>query len=101
MGKSWEHTLDMPSAGGPTARYANRFTVEAYELVTVPAGTFKAFRIRHDQENLTVGRRFTGTSWWSPDVRWFVRINTMREYGMGPGEVGGRDLELESYTLKP
>jgi hypothetical protein len=68
----------MVSVGGPTYRYVNRFTVEAYELVKVPAGTFKAFRIRLDQENLSTHQRWSGVSWWSPDVRWGVKIGAMR-----------------------
>ena len=100
VGKTWDQTLDMTSSGGPISSYFNRFTVETYELVKVPAGTFKAFRIRHDQENLTSRRRFTQFFWWSPDVRWFVKSSTWRENGLGYGEAGGADLELKSYSLK-
>jgi hypothetical protein len=83
----------------PSRSYFNRFKVETYELVKVPAGTFKAFRIRHDQENLTSRRRFT-QAWWSPDVRWFVKGSTWRETGLGYSAAGGADLELASYSLK-
>jgi hypothetical protein len=100
VGKTWDHNLDMSSASGPTYSYTNHFTVEAYELVTVPAGTFKAFRIRQDQENLTSRRRYTGLTWWSPDVRWVVKGQGLRETGLGYGSRGSLDVELESYSLK-
>jgi hypothetical protein len=100
VGKTWDHTLDMASSGGPSSSYFNRFTVEAYEMVKVPAGTFKAFRVRHDQENLTSRRRFTRVSWWSPEVRWFVKGSGWRESGFGYGEASGADLALASYSLK-
>jgi hypothetical protein len=100
VGKTWDHNLDMASSGGPTYSYTNHFTVEAFELVTVPAGTFKAFRIRQDQENLTSRRRFTGLTWWSPDVRWFVKTQALRETGLGYGGGGSLDVELMSYSLK-
>jgi hypothetical protein len=101
VGKSWEQTLTMNTAGGESSStYRNRFTVEAYELVKVPAGTFKAFRIRHDQENLSSERRWTAVSWWSPDVRWTIKVGAYRSPSLDAGESVGRELELESYSLK-
>lgn len=100
VGKQWTQTMDLQSTGGPTYTYVNRFKVEAYEEITVKAGTFRAFRLAESSENVGAPWRAVRTTWWSPDVRWFVRIEAFRERGLSGAGTPGTDLELESYSLK-
>ena len=91
-------SLDFPMRVGSawtsdTPPFRDVFKVEAYEMVNVPAGMFKAFRIRQDRENTASGWRGTSVSWWAPEVRWFVRLGKFRD------DPGG-DFQLESYNVK-
>jgi len=104
VGREWTQNIELRGPGGRLQPFVNRFKVEAHEEVSVKAGKFKAFRITQFQENRATGGRGEGTSWWSPDVRWWVKVEAVREIGLGaPGRARGatrRDTELESYTLK-
>lgn len=53
--------------------YTNTVSVEAAEEITVPAGTFKAFRIRVNKKNDT-GWSGVYQMWYAPEVGYFVRI---------------------------
>ena len=68
------------------------FNVEAQEDVTVPAGTFKTFRIRYaDQhtENL---------QWWSPEHGLWVKTKATRN-SSHPMGAGTRETELVSVSI--
>jgi hypothetical protein len=99
VGKEWEQVIDLRDATGVTYPYRNRFRVEAFEEITVKAGTFRAFRISQAQENVQTQWRGIATSWWSPDVRWWVRFEPLRGTGLSGGG-SPRAIELESYGLK-
>lgn len=69
-------------------------TVEAFEDVTVPAGTFKAFRIRYT-DSLGV----ESVSWFNPDGAGWVKIQSTRssKFPAGPGT---QEIDLISYSIK-
>lgn len=94
VGKKWVQEGTFPQVTGGQSEYEFSFEVEAYEEVTVPAGTFKAFRIGWRQVNRTIGGQAvpvgSAKHWWSPDVRWFIRIENF----------SGRTGELKSFSLK-
>lgn len=69
-------------------------TVESYEDVTVPAGTFKAFRVRY-----TDSMGVEGVSWYSPDAGTWVKIQNKRNSNF-PAGPGTQDIDLLSYSLK-
>lgn len=56
-----------------TQNYVNTVTVEGADEVSVPAGTFKAFRIRVNKKNDT-GWSGSYRMWYAPEVGYFVRI---------------------------
>ena len=68
--------------------------VEAYEDVTVPAGTFKAFKVRTTD---TMGN--DNVVWFSPELGIFVKQNNRRtaQHAQGPGT---RDIELVSQSIR-
>lgn len=68
--------------------------VEAYEEVTVPAGTFKAFRVRYQD---TLGT--TSTAWIDPGTGIFVKWSNQRseKHPMGSGT---QETELLSVSVR-
>lgn len=80
IGKSWSMTAEFTNASGQTLSYAPKAEVIAWQAVTVPAGTFEAFRIRSSgyySGNSVGGARFSGTFeenyWYSPAAQRIVR----------------------------
>lgn len=69
-------------------------TVQALEDVTVPAGTFKAFKVLYT-DSLGV----ESVNWFAPDAGGWVKIQTKRgsNFPAGPGT---QEFELLSYTIK-
>ncbi len=68
--KTFTQSANVPKG---TQNYTNVVTVEAAEEITVPAGTFKTFRIRVDKRNDT-GWSGSYTMWYAPEVGYFVRV---------------------------
>ena len=72
-------------------------TVVGYEEITTKAGTFKAYKIQHNW-SVTFGgegagmRTWTSTGWFSPEVKWFVKLISTAP--------NAPELELVSYNLK-
>jgi len=92
VGKSWTREQRMTiHAARRTVPYTLTQKVEAYEDVTVPAGTFKAFKISTvtslGDENLV---------WFSPEHGIFVKQSLKRtgKHARGPGT---REIQLLSY----
>ena len=95
VGKTWSQDIDLrQTSTGAMRPYSNTWKVEAYEEITVKAGTFKAFRIGWHQENRgPYGWSGDATFWWSPDVKAAVKSIAHTSDWFRP-------WELESYTLK-
>ena len=94
-GKTWTHNHRMTiHATNQTIPFQTTQKVEAYEDVTVPAGTFKAFKISTSD---TLGNE--SVSWYSPELGIFVKqINTRTaNNAAGPGK---REIEVVSQTIK-
>lgn len=66
VGKKWDLWYRHISLN---ANFQRWYKVEAWEEVKVPAGTFKALRIRSDGRRIDSGYQFTEIYWYSPDVR--------------------------------
>jgi len=94
VGKSWtkQHAVKF-HAQDRTVPFEARTTVEAHEEVTVPAGTFKTFRVRYTD---TVGN--VNVDWYSPELRIFVKRSMERtaKHPQGPGR---REMELKSKSI--
>ena len=76
-----------------TIALESSWKVEAYEEVSVPAGTFGAFRISYSDNNGT-----DRVDWYSPDLGVFVKSNVKRsaKHPSGPGSV---ESMLVSQTI--
>ena len=96
VGAEWTtpYRMTLHAAGERVVDYTLSCRVEAFEKVTVPAGTFDAFRIgcRTNIDN-------TETFWTSPELGLFVKTSLRR----GPGNplgLGTQDAELVAHTIR-
>jgi hypothetical protein len=67
VGKSWQATFLYTRRDGSKAEQKRTWEVEARETVTVPAGSFDAFRIRSSDDALTI------TLWYAPELNFYVK----------------------------
>lgn len=87
-------------------RYRVTFTVEAYEEITVPAGTFKAFRLRAQIYGVPpLGQFFHDdyVQWYAPAVKRYVRFEfpVVTDRGFAPPEISMRGWELMQFEPAP
>lgn len=101
----WNWPLEVGKTWTKSTRLTNHVTkqtvaldytqkVEAYENITVPAGTFKAFRVSTVN---TVGDE--NVTWFSPELGIFVKQSLRRTARHAQG-VGTREIELVSQTIR-
>ena len=91
VGKTWTRNTRVTTPQR-TMDLQSTFNVEAHEEVTVPAGTFKVFRIRYtDQygENM---------QWWSPEHGLWVKTKAQRN-SSHPAGAGTRETQMVSLTI--
>ncbi len=91
VGQRWEQTtrLERPVDRQTTERNSV-WTVEAEETVTVPAGTFRTFKIVWRNKNTEA---VLTEVWYAPDVKQPVKIREVLSNGI-------RERELVSFKLK-
>jgi hypothetical protein len=95
VGKNWKRTVTMTNhATKQKVTYEQSVKVEAYEDVTVRAGTFKAFRVKSSD---TIGN--DNTMWLAPELGIFLKQNVVRtaKHEAGPGT---RETEIISQTIR-
>jgi hypothetical protein len=93
VGKKWTRKYSFTiHAANRTLAIEDAQVVEAYEDVSVPAGTFKAWRVR-STDNL--GNE--NTQWYAPDLGVFVK-QSLRRTAKNAAGAGTRDIELISYN---
>jgi hypothetical protein len=94
VGKTWTKSYRITvHAKNQVIPFDATYKVEAYEDVTVPAGTFKAFKINSS----SIGSQ--DTYWLAPELGVFVKQSLRRtdKSRYGPGT---REVELVSQTIK-
>lgn len=95
VGKTWTKKTSITiHAAKRTIPYEYTQKVEAYEDVTVPAGTFKTFKV---STSTTLGD--DNVSWFSPELGIFVKQSLTRtaKHAQGPGT---REIEIISQTIR-
>jgi hypothetical protein len=94
VGKTWNKSYRVTvGASKQTIPFDTTWKVEGYEDVTVPAGTFKVFKVSYSDtigsENVTCVNPEVGT--------WIKRVETRTaKHPAGPGT---REYQLISYTI--
>jgi hypothetical protein len=79
--------------------YQDHYTVLAYEEITVPAGTFNAFKIKLTQT--PVGTRRWGVIyfWYAPEIGFYVKRHAEPKESVDPSYWQTlRDYELVSIS---
>jgi hypothetical protein len=95
VGKSWSSDFQVKNLEhNRTGDYKYVFTVEAFEEITVPAGTFKAFRIRR-----STSPRDTFVHWYEPRLGVEVKRDWERFEGHMLG-AGTYQMEMLSHAIK-
>jgi len=92
VGKSWTRRTKQTNHTAKTAidlEYTQ--TVEAFEQITVPAGTYSTFRIKTVN---SIGDE--NVQWWSPDTGIFMK-QSLRRTAKHPAGAGTRELEVTSF----
>ena len=95
VGKTWTTSHKMTvHATGKTIPFESSCKVEDHGEVTVPAGTFKAFKLAC---TTTLGNE--DTYWFSPDLGIYVktRLRRTEKSGFGPGT---QEAELVSQAIR-
>jgi hypothetical protein len=104
VGKKWNDTADkMLFSNGKHGKFYLKGEVVAFEKVTVPAGTFDAYRVNlvldasGTDEDANIGNT-EETYWYAPSVKRYVKLeNTFRR----DGRVRSKDIyELLEYSLR-
>ena len=99
VGKKWDFSFYARPAGDPTLverKFYNDMEVVGYEEVVVPAGKFKAFKIKQTQTMMGGPRIWEGIRyhWYSPEVGFFIKSKSETVTR------GWRDYGLISFELK-
>jgi hypothetical protein len=98
VGKNWKKMTTGKDAGGNLRDYVFSYKVLWFENVTVPAGTFRAFKIERTQAStVQLGNTFVTYLWYCPEVKREVKF----ELGpvSGSWRVTRQGHELKSYKL--
>jgi hypothetical protein len=92
VGKWWNHNFEAGAIAGSkqwTGRIA-KYEVEAYEQITVPAGTFWAFKIAVDIVDSKFQRGLSSAQYWyAPEVKNIIKSS-----------VKGKLFELKHYKVQ-
>lgn len=92
VGKWWNYEFQAKAIAGSkewTGRIA-KYEVESYEQITVPAGTFWAFKITVTIVGSKVGKFVSSAHYWyAPEVKNIIKSS-----------VGGKIWELKQYKVK-
>jgi hypothetical protein len=95
VGKTWTKEYRMTNhMSRKSVTYVSSQKVEGYEDVTVPAGTFKTFRV---STRTTLGEE--NVVWFSPELGIWVKAQ-MRRSAAHPAGAGTRDDVLASHDIR-
>jgi len=94
VGKEWKKTYQLTLVTGQIRTADTSWKVESYEDVTVPAGTYKTFKVID-----TWSTGVQQTVWFSPDLGIWVKWEETRSPGYRAGP-GTQKNELVSLNIK-
>ena len=96
VGKSWTRKHRMTNHANKTStEFVSNWKVEAYEDVTVRAGTFKAYKVRYTD---TLGTE--NMTWFSPETGGVVKVSGRRS-ATPPAGAGTNESELAKRPAMP
>lgn len=95
VGKKWDRMVRGTTTRSTDWNYLISYSVLSNEDVTVPAGTFRAFKIKEEQKDLLSGGSVIIHYWFSPEVKNIIKFKFVTSYGNWLIRL--QDYELESY----
>jgi uncharacterized caspase-like protein len=96
VGKRWPAQFLVTQADGKQSNTSFELRVAGRERITLPAGTFDAFRIEARGTNQTTGEQLERTAWVAPDkMRGFLAMESLVRRDGKPVE--GERTELVEY----
>ncbi len=97
QGTTWKRTMEgvSPTIGPVTVDITS--TVEAYESVVTPAGSFETFRIKGRHCTIKANACGDFTTWYAPSAKFYVRVSWGAAYW--PPPFGGNTRLLTSYQV--
>ena len=94
VGREWKSSFKVVNhANSRTVAINANYVVEAFEDVTVPAGSFRTYRVR-----MTNDQGDDNTWWFCPDNGLFVKQKLIRTAG-SPSGPGIREAELKALKI--
>jgi hypothetical protein len=100
VGKKWSKMVSGQDTGGVPLNYLHEFRVQSFENITVPAGTFKAFKIEFSRNALERGSSIARWHiWYSPDVKTIVKRRYVSTVEASGWNISAQDFELISFKL--
>jgi hypothetical protein len=89
VGKEWTNSYVVQRADGSSETQVSRVVVSKIERVSVPAGSFDAFKTEiYNTRTLTLLNEY----WYAPAVKWFVKSRVYNPEGV-------REEDLSSFRL--
>lgn len=79
VGKAWSQDITIEDTIGKRVTVKTKGEVVAYESVTVPAGTFMAYKIVFSMNGTQALQH-----WYAPEIRKWIRTNAPGAFGMSP-----------------
>jgi hypothetical protein len=99
VGKNWKFTIYYKQRMQTEVTFLNEFSVDGVEDITTPAGTFKCYKIRLKQTNMSSRKGGWLHHWYSPEVKtWIKREGENTDYWYGYAWT--QNAELISYKFK-
>ena len=97
QGATWKRAVTGAAPDGHVGMWEITSVVETYEIITVPAGNFEAFRIKG--RHCVVNGNTCGdySTWYAPQAKFYAKI----AWGPGywPDALRGHSRELVSYQV--
>jgi hypothetical protein len=82
VGKEWQGRCQRFDEGRISGTFVGAYRVVGIESVTVPAGTFKAFRVEGETYEVQAPKqRWRFIHWYAPDARMEVKVQAMEPDG--------------------
>jgi len=94
VGKTWISSYRVIDAADRSIPVISTWKIEAYEDVSVPAGTYKAFKVVYSD---TTGTR--DTSWFSFELGIWV-MQSIKRAASSPMGAGTQEAEVVSQTIR-
>ncbi len=99
QGATWKRSVTGPAPDGHVGTWEITSVPEAYESITVPAGTFEAFRIKGHHCVVNEGNACGDyATWYAPQAKFYIKM-AWNGSGHWPDALRGHSRELLSYQV--